>query len=87
MTTTTRRLTNHSSAQCYIISTANHIDFISYSTRVISIEYRPDGRYIECTGTYSRTTAKQITWFCREYLPELNYYNMKSIVGQGYVKM
>lgn len=40
---------------------------------------------VECTGTYSQTTRKQIGWFLKEYMPHLNYFDMKSIVGKGMV--
>lgn len=78
----TKNLKDHASAQCHVrIWDNGDIDFISYVTRVISIH----GDKIECTGTYSRTTAKQIGWFLREYMPNLNYYDMKKIVGKGFV--
>lgn len=37
-----------------------------------------DYYFVECTGTYSRTTAKQITWFLREYFPTLSLRNMRA---------
>ena len=33
--------------------------------------------YIKCSGTYSRTTAQQITWFLREYFPTLSLSDMR----------
>lgn len=81
------RLNNHKSAQCHIITEGNRIDFISYTTRVITIVYENGKRLIECTGTYSATTRRQIAWFLREYAPDLNYYNMKAIAGAGLVAM
>jgi hypothetical protein len=41
-----------------------------------------DAYFLECTGTYSRTTAKQIGYFLKEYFGDLNYYDMKAIAGQ-----
>lgn len=86
---TTKRLNNHKSAQCkvYIDNDSNRIDFISYTTRVISIWYENGKRMIECTGTYSATTRKQISWFLREYAPDLSYYDMKAIAGGVAVAM
>ena len=42
-----------------------------------------DGEYwlLKCTGTYSRTTARQISYFLREYFANLDYYAMKEIAG------
>jgi hypothetical protein len=79
-------LKDHASAQCHIrIDDSGEINFISYYTRVITMAYKDGQRMIECTGTYSRTTAKQIGWFLKEYAPDLNYYDMKEIVGKGMV--
>lgn len=81
------RLRNHASAQCYIIPTANGFDFISYTTRVISVVFQNGKRLVECTGTYSQTTRRQISWFLREYAPDLSYNDIKSIVGVGFVSL
>lgn len=79
-------LKDHASAQCHIrFDDSGEINFISYYTRVITMAYKDGQRMIECTGTYSRTTAKQIGWFLKEYAPDLNYYDMKEIVGKGMV--
>lgn len=75
-----RVLKDHSSAQCGVIIHTDSIDFMSYSTRVITI--RNDGM-VECTGTYSPTTRKQIGWFLKEYAPNLSYYDMKEIANTG----
>ena len=37
--------------------------------------------FLECTGTYSRTTARQISWFLREYFGDISYASMKEIAG------
>lgn len=37
-----------------------------------------DYYFVECSGTYSRTTATQITWFLREYFPTLSLRNMRA---------
>ena len=81
------RLSNHASAQCHVIESENRIDFISYTTRVITIFWENGKRWIECTGTYSATTRKQIGWFLKEYAPDLCYYDMKAIAGGAAVAM
>lgn len=79
-----KRLAGHKSAQCYVIENEGRIDFISYRTRVITILHRgTDTEQIECTGTYSATTRKQIGWFLKEYMPHLSYHDMKAIAGKG----
>lgn len=84
MTNTIKRLRDHSSAQCYVrIYENGETDFISYTTRVISIRIRNGRRYVECTGTYSPTTRRQIGWFLREYAPDLTYYDIKRIACEG----
>ena len=81
------RLNDHRSAQCHVLVSENRIDFISYTTRVISIVFEKGKRFIECTGTYSVTTRKQIGWFLKEYASDLCYYDMKAIAGAGLVAM
>ena len=74
-------LKNHPCCQCKINIDGNRIDFVSYTTRVITIIIDNGKRLIECTGTYSRTTAKQITYFLREYAPDLCLEDMKKNPG------
>ena len=63
-------------AQCGVnIRADGTVDFISYTTRVITIT--PDG-WMSCTGTYSPTTRKQIGRFLREYAPLLTYQHAKT---------
>lgn len=84
----TKNLADHAYSQCYVrIYQNGNIEFISYTTRVISINFQQGIRMIECTGTYSATTRKQIGWFLREYAPDLSYYNMKNICGEGFVRI
>lgn len=65
-------------AQCGVnIHADGTIDFISYTTRVITIT--PEG-WLECTGTYSPTTRKQIGRFLKEYAPRLTYHHIKAAV-------
>ena len=86
---TTKKLSGHQSAQCRVnIFDNGDIDFISYVTRVISIRKDKNGnRQVECTGTYSATTRKQIGYFLREYAPDLSYYDIKGIASKGYITM
>lgn len=82
----TIKLKNHPHSQCHVEIDNDRIIFVSYSTAVIFIIMRGGQRFIECTGTYSQTTRKQIGYFLKEYAPDLNYYNMKSIVGKGEIE-
>ena len=81
------KLKNHPYAKCAVEVRNGMTCFISYSTPVIFISYRDGHRYIECTGTYSATTRKQIGYFLKEYAPDLSYHDMKSIAGKGEVKI
>lgn len=82
-----KALRNHTSARCYVIEKNDTTTFISYSTPVIIMRMIDGIRHMECTGTYSATTRKHIGYFLKEYAPDLNYYDMKNIVGKGMVKM
>lgn len=54
------------------------ITFISYSTVVIRAIKQEDGFYrLWCTGTYSQTTRRQISWFLKEYFGDVSYFDMK----------
>lgn len=86
--TITRKLFNHPGCNCHVeINPINgDISFFSYATRVITLtKDKRGGRLVECTGTYSVTTARQIGYFLREYAPDLNYYDIKRIVGKGFI--
>lgn len=81
---TIKRLNNHRYAQCHVrVHDNGDIEFVSYNTTVIYAVKVGHKYNVVCTGTYSATTRKQIGWFLREYLPMLNYYDMKSIAGTG----
>ena len=70
-----RALRDMPHAQCGVnVHKDGRIDFISYTTRVITID--ADG-WLEITGTYSPTTRKQIGRFLREYVPNLCYQDVK----------
>ena len=81
------KLKNHPYSQCHVEVEGDKTVFVSYATAVIFIIKRGTKRFVECTGTYSRTTIKQIGYFLKEYAPDLNYYDMKAIVGMGEVEM
>lgn len=81
------RLNDHKHANCHVEQDGNKTTFVSYSTPVIFIIHEDGARFIECTGTYSQTTRKQIGYFLKEYLPEFTYQDMKKIAGQGAIKM
>ena len=38
--------------------------------------------FLECTGTYSKTTSRQITWFLREYFADLSLSDIREISGK-----
>jgi len=77
------RLSHHAGCQCKVKTYSDGvIDFISYTTLVIRATPVGDDNYeLECTGTYSPTTRKQIGYFLKEYFGELTYYDMKEIAG------
>ena len=85
-----KKIKGHESAQVRVRlhndanGVTKSIDLISYDTRVVTVDLTGERR-IECTGLYSRTTIKHIGWFVREYLPGLSYYDIKKIVGEGFV--
>ena len=74
-----RKLKDHKYAQCKVLVTPNQIAFVSYRTTVIVADL--ETREIECGGTYSQTTRKQIGWFLKEYFPNVSYYDIKEIAG------
>ena len=75
-------------AQCHVIIESDRVIFISYTTPVIFLDKDESGsRRIECTGTYSPTTRKQIGKFLKEYAPDLCYADMKKIAGKGAITM
>lgn len=70
----TYKLEKHPYSQCHVVVNEFGIHFISYNTQVISIN---NLGYLDCRGTYSQTTRRQIGWFLREYAPKLSYYDAK----------
>ena len=70
------KLANHLYAQCSVRVSNGCTIFTSYDTDVIYID--KDG-WLCVTGLYSATTRKQIGYFLKEYVPQLNYYDIKSL--------
>ena len=76
----------HPYCQCHVSHNSDgSIDFTSYSTRVISVKFQGGKRMVECTGTYSPATSRQITYFLREYAPDLSLRDMKKIISRGFI--
>ena len=82
-----QRLKDHKYSKCHVEIDGNKTTFISYNTAVIFMTIKNGIRTMECTGTYSQTTRKQIGYFLKQFAPDLNYHDMKNIVGQGAVVM
>ena len=71
------KLKNHPYAQCSVRELIDgSVVFTSYYTDVIYID--KDG-WLYVSGLYSATTRKQIGWFLKEYVPQLNYYDIKRL--------
>ena len=69
------KLKNHPYAQCSVrVLLDGSVVFTSYNTDVIYID--KDG-WLYVSGLYSATTRKQIGYFLKEYVPQLNYYDIK----------
>lgn len=81
-----KNLRDHQYSQCHVVINDNEITFVSYTTAVIRMIFEGGRRLIECSGTYSPTTRKQIGWFLKEYANDLCYHDMKAIVGKGVVE-
>ena len=71
------KLKNHPYAQCSVRELIDgSVVFTSYYTDVIYID--KDG-WLYVSGLYSATTRKQIGYFLDEYVPQLNYYDIKRL--------
>ena len=62
---TTFKLTKMPFAQAKVTRDRDKIYLISYVTKVVEIDTVTG--WVRCYGTYSRTTAKHISAFCKEY--------------------
>ena len=79
------KLKNHPYCNCYILKDDDIIKLVSYITEVIIAVRNPKNKnewFLKCTGTYSQSTRKQISWFLREYFPKINYFDIKEIAGK-----
>lgn len=79
------KLKNHPYCKCYVLKDDDIIKLVSYITEVIIAVRNPKNKnewFLKCTGTYSQTTRKQVSWFLREYFPKINYFDMKEIAGK-----
>lgn len=79
------KLKNHPYCKCYVLKDNDIIKLVSYVTEVIIAVRNTKNKnkwYLKCTGTYSQTTRKQISWFLREYFPKINYFDVKEIAGK-----
>lgn len=79
------KLKDHPYCNCYVLKDNDIIKLVSYITEVIIAVRNPKNKnewFLKCTGTYSQTTRKQISWFLREYFPKINYFDMKEIAGK-----
>ena len=69
-------------AQALIIRNNNgKIALVSYTTTVIVLDALTG--WVRCFGTYSQTTKKHISAFCKEIGLGLNYYLMKKIYEEN----
>ena len=69
------KLKNHPYANCSVRALNDgSVVFTSYNTDVIYIE---KGGWLYVSGLYSATTRKQIGYFLKEYIPQLNYHDIK----------
>lgn len=81
-----KRIKDHQYAQCHVVSNeeTKTIQLVSYNTIVIvAIPFGESRWRLSCSGTYSQTTRRHISWFLSEYFPSCTYYDMKAIAGTG----
>lgn len=76
-----RNLKNMPYAQARIMENENTITLISYTTTVIEIG--KNNGWVRCYGTFSQTTRKHISAFCKEMGMGLDYYLMKRLANEG----
>lgn len=69
------RLKGHEQAQAHIIREGCNIELWSYSTKVLI--YNTLNKTIECTGLYSDTTKRHISWFMNQFIAGFDYYDIK----------
>ena len=76
-----KRLRGHEHANAIVVFTEDGVlNLYSYDTLIISVDSDSSGnRQIMCTGLYSMTTRKHISWFLREYLPDITYNRVRDM--------
>lgn len=73
---TITNLRNHASAQCCVRHYDNgDLCLQSYMTDVVYYDFSRGMLY--CTGAYSQTTRKHISWFLHEYFPSFTYQELR----------
>lgn len=72
----TKKLHDHASAQCCVRHYENG-DIALRSYKTIVLYYRASTDMLYCTGTYSQTTRKHMSWFLREYFSHISYQTMR----------
>ena len=82
-----KRLNNHKYAQCHVEYNNYGISLWSYSTEVIMVRYDNFKIVMTCSGLYSMTTRRHISWFLEEYFPSISYYDIKKAVQGNYSLM
>ena len=71
------KLKEHPYANCSVrVLNDGSVVFTSYNTDVIYIDKYG---WLYVSGLYSATTRKQIGYFLKEYVPQLNYYDIEWI--------
>ena len=77
------KLKNHPGCQCHVEKYDNGtIVFVSYKTPIAKIEKGmlcpiQNGKYWDDERIYTPTTARQISYFLREYAPSISYQQFK----------
>lgn len=72
-----RKLKRHQYSQCEVLSNSvGDMVFRSYTTDILFITR--DG-YVFCTGLYSKTTRRQLSWFLSEYYTGLDYHGVANM--------
>ena len=88
------RLSSMPSAMCHVVikrygetceEQVISVELWSYYTHVLTIDYHADDQSFElhASGTYSRTTARHINRFTREFLGEDLYHEIKRVCAKS----
>lgn len=77
----TKKLDAMPYAQAHITNNNGIITLVSYVTPVVEVDTTTG--WARCTGTYSQTTRKHISAFCKEIGYGLSYSLMKMLVANN----